>query len=144
LSHYTRVTTKITRRSALVKALQQMGFKKHMIEVSDTAMNLKGYQGDTREGKIAHVRIKGHGWGSSQNYVGGLSNDLGFERMEDGSYAFHVSDYDVGSYNDNWQKKLLKEYGRAVVGEISEEQGFFVESEEEEENGIRIRLTTPF
>jgi hypothetical protein len=120
-----------------------MGFKEHMIEVSNEKLQLKGYQGDLRANKFANIRIKGSGW-SGQNYVGGASNDLGWELMSDGTYAFHVSDYDVNKYNKNWQDKLIKEYSRAVVHEVAEESNFFIEEEEEVDGGIKIKLQTMY
>ena len=118
MSHYSRVSTKIVRKSALIKALQNMGFKRNMIEDSETLMNLKGYAGDTRS-QQAHVRIKGAGWGTHSNYVGGASNDLGFERMADGSFALHVSEYDRSKYDTQWQQKLTQEYSREVIKEVA-------------------------
>lgn len=119
-----------------------MGFKEYMIEHSDTKMNLRGYAGDTRK-QQANIRIKGAGWGG-KNYVGGASNDLGFELLEDGSYGFHVSNYDKGRYGGNWQKKLTQEYAREVVKEVANDQNFFVDSEEEVDGEIFIKVTTPW
>ena len=143
MSHYSKITTKITKRNCLLKALVNMGFKSHMLEYSDDKMPLKGYQGDTRAQK-ANLRIKGSGWGTSHNYVGGASNDLGWELMEDGTYSMHVSDYDKSKYNQKWQMQLVKEYAREVIKEVSNEQNFFVESEEEIDGEIFIRVSSPF
>lgn len=126
-----------------MKALRTLGFTDKMIEVSDTPLTLKGYHGDDREQK-ANIRIKGSGWGSNQNYVGGASNDLGFEKMSDGSWAFHVSDYDKSKYDQSWTTKLLNQYGLEVVKEVATEQNFFVESVTNQSNEIHVRLTTCF
>lgn len=136
--------TKITRKSALITALKALGFESHMIEdFGESKERLKGYHGDWRENK-ASIRIKGSGW-SGQNYVGGYSNDLGWEKLEDGSYAFHVSDYDSKKYNSEWQEKFLNQYGKAVTLEVAQGQGYFVESEEEDEDGtIVLKLSSPF
>lgn len=143
MSMYTRVKTKITNRKALVNALKAMGFKENMIEVSDTPMALKGYQGDDRQQR-AHIRIKGSGWGHGSNYVGGASNDLGWEMLEDGTFAFHVSDYDVNKYNQNWQKKLTQQYAKEVITEIAQDNKFFVEDTHEENGEIFMRVVSPF
>jgi len=140
VSAYTRVATKIKRPSCLIKALQKLGFKSHMIETFDTAMGLKGYHGDVRSQK-AHIRIKGSGWGN-QNYVGNASNDLGWEKLEDGSFAFHVSDYDQSKYDRAWQNKLLNYYAAEVVREVAEENSFFIEEEEEINGEITLIATT--
>lgn len=133
----------MTRPSALIKALKAMGFQDHMIEnFGNKKEKLKGYHGDWRQ-QEANIRVKGSGW-AGQNYVGGCSNDLGFEKLADGSYAFHVSDYDQGQYGKSWQDKFLTQYGKAVVEEVCQEQNFFISSEEEENGELVIRLQSPF
>jgi len=114
-----------------------MGFKEHQIEVFEEAQQLKGYHGDFRSQR-AHVRIKGSGW-SGQNYVGGASNDLGWERQSDGTFAFHVSDYDVSKHNKTWQDHLSQYYAAEVIYEIAEERGFSIEEEIEENGEIYIK-----
>ena len=114
-----------------------------MIEDSETLMNLKGYAGDTRS-QQAHVRIKGAGWGTHSNYVGGASNDLGFERMADGSFALHVSEYDRSKYDTQWQQKLTQEYSREVIKEVAIEHNFFINEETEMDGEIYIEVNSPF
>jgi hypothetical protein len=143
MSHYTRLSTKITRKSALVKALIAMGFKEHQIEVFDKPEKLRGYAGDYR-GQQGEVRIKGYGWGHEQNAVGGMSNDLGWELQKDGTYAFHCSDYDSSKYNKSWIDKLNDQYAKAVVHEIADEHNYVIESETEENGEIFIKLTYPW
>lgn len=143
MSHYSLVKCKFTRKSAIVKALQRMGFKAHMIEQFDKAQPLKGYQGDNRQQK-AHIRIKGSGW-SGQNYVGGASNDLGFEQLEDGSFQFHVSNYDSMKYNNKWVKNLEDQYAIATVEEVAEENDWALTQQYQEEDGtMYIRLETQY
>lgn len=113
-----------------------------MIEWHEAGVELKGYQGDTRKQK-AHIRIKGSGWAGA-NYVGAASNDLGFERQEDGSYAFHVSDYDQHRYGKAWQDKLMNQYAKAVVQEVCEEQNYFIEEEKEANGEIFLKISSPF
>lgn len=145
MSHYTRMATRITRKECLIKALKSMGFQEHMIESSETPLPLKGYSGDIRAGKQCHVRIKGSGW-RGQNHVGGASNDLGWERMEDGTYALHVSDYDRihSRYGTKWQKKLMQEYSREVIKEVVDEQSFFIHEEVEVDGEIHIKAYSSF
>lgn len=124
MSAYTEVKTQIRDISCLKRALMSLGFEEHMIEISETPMELKGYGGDIRKGKKACVRIRGAGW--NENYVGGASNDLGFERMEDGTLAFHVSEYDARSngYGTSWQKKLIQNYAVEIIKETAETSGY--------------------
>jgi hypothetical protein len=143
MSHYSVVRSKITRPSCIKKALVKMGFKAHMIEdFGKEKENLRGYQGDKRK-QQANIRIKGSGW-SGQNYVGGCSNDLGFELLEDGTYGFHVSEYDSGRYNKAWIDKFTRAYSREVVGEICQEQNFFIAEESEEDGELVMKLQSPF
>ena len=134
MSHYSKVHTLIKNKNHLIKALIALGFKEHMIECFEEAQPLKGYRGDNRQ-QTAHIRIKGHGWGSQQNYVGGLSNDLGFEKMADGTYLFHVSDYDSSKYGSKWQACLLQQYSKQVVIEELEANSFYITEEEVLKNG---------
>ena len=143
MSSYTRVATKLKSQSALVKALVACGFKREHIEVLEKKEALRGYRGDSRK-QMASIRIKGSGWGHGQNRVGSSSNDLGFERLEDGTYAFHVSDFDKGNYGKKWQTKLLQNYGREVIREVCEDQSFYIESETEVEGELFIELSTQF
>jgi hypothetical protein len=133
---------KLCRKSAIITALQSLGFKLHQIECFDTPVNLKGYRGNTRQDKC-NIRIKGSGWRSSQNYVGGASNDLGFELLSDGTYALHVSDYDSSKYNKAWVQELENEYARAIVHETCSEQGLIIEEEEEVNQEIHLRIYVP-
>lgn len=142
MSHYSLVKTQITNLDCLVKALINMGFKEEHIEISETALPLKGYQGDFRNQK-GNIRIKGSGW-KGQNYVGGASNDLGWELQTDGSYAFHVSDYDRGKYNTTWQNKLVQQYSKEVIKEVTAMKNFFIESETTENGEIVLKVRSPF
>lgn len=143
MSHYSCVKSKIANLDCLLKALKTMGFADHMLEVSKKeTLTLKGYAGDDRPQR-AHLRIRGAGWGDQHNYVGGASNDLGFERQQDGTYAFHVSEYDLRRYGKSWQDKLMQQYEKEVILQTAEEQGYIVDSIEEDENGeLQIHCRT--
>ena len=130
----------MTSPTALMKALCRAGFEENQVEVSDTSLSLKGYKGDIREGKKAHVRIKGSGW-RGHNYVGGASNDLGWETKSDGTMDFHVSDYDIHKYDRKWQAQLLQYYGAERAKELAKQSQFREVLEEvTEEQKIHIRF----
>ena len=95
--------TKLKNRASLVKALQRAGFRADQIEVHDEAQHLYGYRGDQRPEK-ANVIIR-------RKFVGGASNDIGFERQADGTYKAIVSDYDRHRYGDQWMAKVNQGYG---------------------------------
>lgn len=143
MSHYTLCKTNITNKDCLIKALTEVGFKEHMLEYSEEKMSLRGYSGDTRAQK-ANLRIKGAGW-KGANYVGSASNDLGWELMEDGTYAFHVSEYDKHKYNTIWQNKLMQQYSKAVVEQTAEEFGYYqIDTGINEEGEIYLEVQAPF
>jgi len=129
MSHYSLIGTIIKNLNSLVAALKMCGFSQKAIEISSELLELRGYKGDVRKQR-ANVRIKGSGW-AGENYVGGASNDLGFELMPDGTYAFHVSDYDRGKYGPNWQKELFANYSQDVTIKELELDGFQLEEVQE-------------
>jgi len=111
MSHFVNITTSIKDQKALIRALERIGFK-NKIEVYNTSQCLYGYQGDVRPQK-AHVILR-------RKYVGSSSNDIGFEKLANGKFVAHISEYDQGSgqyaggvgiYGQQWQKKLNTYYG---------------------------------
>lgn len=111
MSHYVDILTEIRDREALVRALGRLDFE-GKVEVHDTATSLYGYQGDKRNQK-AHVILR-------RNFVGSSSNDIGYEKMPDGRFKAHISEYEsatgqyaggTGKFGAEWQKKLNTYYG---------------------------------
>lgn len=136
MSHYTKVKTKIKKKSALVKALGDLGFTAEKLRVEETAKQLEGYEGRLRDQK-AEIIIP-------RRYVGGAANDIGFKEQADGTYEAIISEYDSHRYNEPWLKKLNQRYARHNIVEELEEQGLFIESEKEENGEIFIEATTAF
>jgi hypothetical protein len=139
VSHYSRIKTKIKSKGALVKALQDMGFRTDQIEVHDQAIQLEGYEARLRK-ETAEVIIR-------RRNVGGASNDIGFKRMEDGTFEAIVSAYDKGNgasrknklttetrgYSGRWMELLSQRYSFRVIEEQANIEGFSLE--ERWENG---------
>jgi len=123
MSHYSEVKTSIKDLECLVKALITMGFKKEHVDLLSEKEQLRGYTGDSREQR-ADVRIKGSGWGRGQNHVGGASNDLGWEKQANGTYAMHVSDYDSHRYGKTWQDKMEAQYSSEVIKKKARQCGY--------------------
>ena len=111
MSHYNSVKTAIRDQDLLVSSLQALGFKPQVHEV---AQSLEGFQGDKRT-QTAEIIIP-------RRQVGGASNDIGFKRQEDGSFAAIISDYDRHRYGDKWLAKLKTEYGVARVTRLAKRQ----------------------
>ena len=120
------ISTRIKNKKALVKALERMNSSwKGKIEVHEKAVNLIGFQGDTRD-QTAEVVIR-------RNYISGSSNDMGFKLQADGTYQAIISDYDASKHNGAWTDKLQQCYSSEVIKEVAAESGFSFE--EREENG---------
>ena len=107
MSHYTEQIMEISDRNALMTALADMGFTKDKVKTCAEPTRLEGYEGDQRQQR-AHVILP-------RKYVGGASNDVGFERMPDGRYRLHVSEYDLHCYGKAWQDQLMQRYGYHVT-----------------------------
>lgn len=84
MSAYVQVKVAVTSADMVAKALGRLGFKR--VETHDVPVPLYGYRGDQREQK-AHVVVRAANvWGSA--------NDIGFERLPDGTWVSHVSAFD--------------------------------------------------
>jgi len=147
VSHYTKVKTKLRNAAAIMKALQDMGFERSMIQQHEQAVALEGYRGDKRKDR-AEIVIP-------RRFVGGASNDIGFKLQEDGSYEAIISEYDSHSgcarkskyhdehgYNAKWLKKLNQRYAYHNLKEELSDQGFFIEAENEEDGQIFLECGT--
>ena len=147
MSHYTKVKTRLTNKESLLKALEDMGFVKEQVKVSDVAMRLEGYNGDLRQDTAEIILPRKH--------VGGASNDIGFKLQEDGTYGAIISEYDQNNsaadykskyakgchgYSATWLKRLNQRYAYHQVKEQISSQGFFIESESEENGEILLKV----
>jgi hypothetical protein len=129
MSHFTAIKTQLKDAAALVKALSDVGFKQ--VEVHDTAQHLYGFQGDIRS-QTAEVIIR-------RKYVGGASNDIGFQRQADGTFEAMISEYDRHKYNQPWLNQVTQRYGYHALMAAAPAQGFTVEEEETLSDGtIRV------
>lgn len=143
MSHFVKIVTMIKDRTALIRALERMGFA-GKLEVNEGPVALYGYQGDIRKEK-ANIVIR-------RKYVGGSSNDIGFERMNDGRYAAHISEFDQGTgsysgrkdaqYGKTWQGKLLSYYGveKAKIEFKAKGMSYTEDVDEQERPRLKVRL----
>lgn len=129
MSHFSKLRTRIADESALVKALNDVGFKH--VEVHQEAQHLYGYRGDVRA-QTAEVIVR-------RKYIGTASNDIGFKRGDDGIYDAIISDYDKRNYSQAWLNKLTQRYAYHVTRAKLEEQGFAL-VDEEAKQGEAIHL----
>lgn len=121
MSHFTTIKTQIKSADALVQALADLGFRH--VEQSATAQPLYGYEGDMRS-QTAEIIVR-------RQYVGPLSNDIGFKHQSDGTYEAVISDYDRRhGYGQDWLNHLMQRYGFHHLKAIAPAQGFAIEAEE--------------
>lgn len=129
MSHFRSCEVEFKDLEMLVEALNELGFK--VVEHHKEAQPLVGYQGDTREVK-AHVIIR-------RQYVGSLSNDIGFE-LKDGKAIAHISDYDLTKYGDDWLKVVKGRYAVKKVVKEAKRKGYQVRKVKTS-SGTRITLS---
>ncbi|MBL7497507.1 DUF1257 domain-containing protein [Frankia sp. CNm7] len=132
MSHFTQLRTKITELEHLVAALADVGYA--TVETHDEARPLRGYQGDRRRQR-AHVIVR-------RQHVGAASNDLGFERQEDGTFRAWISEYDVRELGAGWLGRVEARYAYHATRATLARQGFSVAREETDRDGtVRLVLT---
>ncbi len=116
MSHYVECRPHFKDRQALVDALLAVGFSREQIELHDEAVPLFGYRGDQREQR-AHVVIR-------RQHVGPAANDVGWERLPDGTYRAWISEYDGRHrFDAAMQNRLKQEYAYAAVARQQRSMG---------------------
>ena len=118
MSAYSELQSQYKDRDCLVAALAEMGYT--TVEVHEDAQPLTGYHGDLRQQK-ANVIVR-------RQYVGGSSNDLGFVKKEDGTYAAIVSDFDSLKHDTKWFAGLKRSYTDKVTTKAAKKMGLILHS----------------
>ena len=108
MSHYVECRPGFKDREALIDALLEVGFERGQIETHNAAAQLYGYEGDERSQR-AHIVIR-------RQHVGSAANDVGWERMADGTYRAWISEYDAHHrFNPEVQNRIKQEYAYHAV-----------------------------
>ncbi len=108
MSHYVECRPQFNDRQALVDALLAVGFSRDQVEIHDEAVPLYGYHGDQREQR-AHLVIR-------RQHVGPAANDVGWEKLPNGTYRAWISEYDGRHRFDTaMQNRLKQECAYAAV-----------------------------
>ena len=133
MSFFVYGDTQFKDTQCLLEALTDAGWTLEQIEVHAVPTNLCGYQGDTRL-DVANIIIR------RQN-VGFASNDIGFVKKEDGSYAAIVSEYDRGTkYGEKWLNTLKQNYATRVTEREARRKGMTVKKTKKEDGTIKLVL----
>ena len=109
MSHYVECTPGFKDREALIEALVAVGSRPQSDrEIHEEAVLLYGYQGDERPQR-AHIVIR-------RQHVGQAANDVGWERLPDGTYRAWISEYDSRHrFNPEMQDRIKQEYAYHAV-----------------------------
>jgi len=116
----------------LLETLKEFGFDKNKIEIHENAVELHGYRGDERIQK-AHIIIR-------KRYLSSASNDIGFEKKEDGTYKVWVSDFDRnrGFGQQVWSKQFFQGYAKKVVEKWGQKHKATIKCQKEKK---KLKLT---
>jgi hypothetical protein len=125
MSHFTSVRTRLADREALIKGLADLGFAN--VESHDEPQHLMGFQGDRRQ-QTAEVIIR-------RQYVGRMSNDIGFKLGPDGCFEAIISQFDRTKYHSQWLGSLCQRSAYHSTCAKLVEQGFDLVSQEQTQDG---------
>lgn len=133
MSHYVECCPGFKDREALVEALVAVGFDRSQIELHQDAVALYGYRGDERPQR-AHIVIR-------REHVGQAANDVGWERLPDGTYRAWISEYDQRHrFIEAMQNRIKQEYAVAALSRQARSVGRTVERCPRADGAIELRI----
>ena len=131
MPHYVECKPGFKDQQSLIEALITAGFNRSQIEVHEEAVPLYGYQGDERSQK-AHIVIR-------REHVGPAANDVGWERLSDGTYRAWISEYDARHrFNPEMQNRIKQEYAYHAVARQQRALGRTIQRRELENGEIEV------
>lgn len=129
MSKFVSFETEFTDGKLLIEALTKMGLKGVQNHIGHP-VRMQDFVGSRSQGRDADILVP-------RNQVGHWSNDLGFVRVDNGTYEAIISDYDQGRYNGNWRNKLAVEYSEVELGSKMKKLGFKLVNTGLKQNGNR-------
>lgn len=133
MSHYVECIPGFKDQQALIEALVAAGFERNQIEVHEETVSLFGYQGDERPQR-AHIVIR-------REHVGNAANDVGWERLPDGTFRSWISEYDARHrFNPQMQNRIKQEYAYHAVARQQRCLGRTVQRRELENGEIEVLI----
>lgn len=115
----------------LVESLKEIGY--NIVEVHESPVSLVGYMGDQRDIK-ANIIIR-------RQYVGGMSNDIGFLKKPDGSMDLIISEFDLScKQGKKFTEDLKQIYGKNMVLKTAGQLGLTTVLVKNENDG-KIKIT---
>lgn len=131
MSEYHQINCELLQENedALLKALKELGYNP---EIHEKSVHLYGYEGTRRE-QMANIILP-------RSQVGAASNDIGFERLPNGKYNLHVSEFDSRRWKEFFPK-LIKKYGIHTITKLTTTGDYsLVEYGIQQDGTIRIRV----
>jgi hypothetical protein len=132
VSKYEETTTELRNEAHLIAALSDLGFR---AEAHRDGASLVGYEGRERPER-AHVIVR-------RQDIGPASNDIGFVRKPDGTFAAVLSEYDRGiGFDDRWLGRLSQAYKERQLLADARARGYVLHRREviETPAGPQVRL----
>lgn len=120
MSKYEQTATLITNPDCLIAALNELGFQ---CEFHPEGAHLIGYEGRKRP-ETAHVIIRKH-------QIGEASNDIGFARRPNGTFAAVLSEYDRSiGFDEKWIGRVHQIYKEKQLLADARAKGYVLRSRE--------------
>ena len=145
MSHFTamKVNFKVANEKDLVAALSAC-FGEGNVEVHEGGSALYGYTGDNRSklevgnsdyAPKCHVIIR-------RKHVGETANDIGYRRLDDGSYDAFISEYDQDStFTKKRRDVVAQDYTTRVAERKLKTQGYTLKRTVEANGVIKLVAT---
>ncbi len=135
MSAYTEQQTMITDADILKECLKEKGYPN--VEHHEDAKQLVGYHGDKRQ-QTAEIILRR---AEVNKHSGGSSNDIGFKKQADGSFAAIISDYDKHKHNAQWLADLKKSYADKKIRKQAKIAGLtFVKRVEGKDGSFKLQF----
>ena len=118
MSHLVETTTNFTNEDYLINGLKKMGVNMSLVNTYSEKQQITDYYGKQSNRK-ANIVVK-------RNATSSIHSDVGFEKMEDGTYRVHYDNMD----GNRFMEKLTQSYSQVAVEDVLENQGFSLNSTE--------------
>lgn len=128
MSAYREQQTQFKDEKLLVECLRAVFSE---VQLHSLAVQLEGYRGDKRS-QTAEIVIP--------RRRGSASNDIGFKRQADGSFAAIISEYDSHTYGAEFMRKLKLSYTESFYKKQAAKAGLRTISRKSADGKLRIQF----
>lgn len=130
MSSYVKIDVKLTSEESIKEGLKAMDLPFEEFEVAEP---LTDYRGNRRTETRANIIVR-------RKHLNRLSNDMGFEKLPDGTWRAHVSDYDMPPRSKVWPR-FKQEYAVSVNTRAARKKGYHVKRVDEPDGKIKLKVT---